>query len=61
MKEFLKLREICESLGVSRRTVLRWIYEGRLKAVKFGGGRLWRVRESDLRKFVDGPPARPKK
>jgi putative resolvase len=61
MEEFVKLREICESLGVSRRTVLRWIYEGRLKAVKLGGGRLWRVRESDLQRFVEGRPARTKK
>ena len=52
MRQFLKLWEVCETIGVSRRTVLRWIYEGKLRAIKLGGGRLWRVRENDLRRFL---------
>jgi excisionase family DNA binding protein len=52
MREFLKVSEVCEILGISRRTALRWIYEGKLKAVKLGGGRLWRIRESDLKRFI---------
>jgi excisionase family DNA binding protein len=52
MREFYKLSEVCEILGTSRRTVLRWIYEGKLKAIKLGGGRVWRVRESELRRFM---------
>jgi excisionase family DNA binding protein len=61
MGKFLTVKTVCEILGVSRGTVIAWIRDGRLRAVKLGGGRLWRVRERDLRKFVEGRPARPKK
>ena len=54
MRRFLKLREVCETIGVSRRTVFRWIYEGKLRAIKLGGGRLWWVREKDLGRFLRG-------
>jgi len=41
------LRELwAELLQVSRRTVVRWFKEGRLRGVRVG--RLWRVREEDL-------------
>jgi excisionase family DNA binding protein len=52
MRKFLKVSEVSETLGASRRTVLRWIYEGNLRAVKLGGGRIWRIRERDLQRFI---------
>lgn len=52
MREFLKISEVCEILSVSRRTVLRWIYGGKLPAIKLGGGRSWRIQERDLRRFL---------
>ena len=57
MREYLKLSEVCEILGAGRKTVLNWIHEGKLKAVKLGGGRLWRVRERDLQAFIRSPKA----
>jgi len=41
-------------LQVSRRTVVRWLKEGRLKGVR--AGRLWRVREEDLEAFLRTTP-----
>ena len=52
------LKETCQILKVTRSRVLRWIYSGQLKAFKLGGGRLWRIRERDLQKFIrDGSDA----
>jgi len=56
MEKIFTFNETCEYLRVKRRTALRWIYSGRLRAFKLGGGRLWRIRERDLREFVKGGP-----
>jgi len=56
MESFLTVKEICAILKVKRGTVIRWIRAGRLRAFKVGGGRLWRIRERDLREFVKGGP-----
>ena len=58
MEKILTINDACEHLRVKRRTVLRWIYSGRLRAFKLGGGRLWRIHELDLRRFIrDGSDA----
>ena len=56
MESFLTVKEICGILKVKRGTVIRWIRAGWLRAFKVGGGRLWRIRERDLREFVKGGP-----
>ena len=53
---FFTIGDICDELRVSRKTVLSWISAGNLKAFKLGGGRLWRIRERDLKRFVKGEP-----
>ncbi|MFZ2055691.1 MAG: helix-turn-helix domain-containing protein [Candidatus Aminicenantales bacterium] len=58
MSRFFTLNEVCEKLGVTRKTALNWIKTGELKAFKLGsGGRLWRVRERDLQAFIRNPKA----
>jgi excisionase family DNA binding protein len=52
MEKIFTFNETCEYLRVKRRTALRWIYSGRLRAFKLGGGRLWWIRERDLRRFI---------
>ena len=52
MDKFLTVKEICDILKVTRGTVIRWIRIGKLRAIKLGGGRLWRVRESELKRFM---------
>jgi excisionase family DNA binding protein len=55
MQAIYTLKETCEILKVKRSLVLRWIYSGKLQAFKLGGGRLWRIRERDLRRFAEQP------
>ena len=43
-------KEVVEKLKVSEQTVLRWLRNGKLKGVKVG--KLWRVKEEDLREFI---------
>jgi len=43
--------EIAEHFNLKPGTVRKWIREGKLKAVKLG--HLWRVREDDLKNFIN--------
>ena len=43
-------KEVAEKLKVSEQTVLRWLRNGKLKGVKVG--KLWRVKEEDLRELI---------
>ena len=52
MDNFLTVNEISEKLRVQRRTVIRWIRAGQLRAFKPGGGRFWRIREADFKRFI---------
>ena len=52
MDEFLTVNEIAALLKVKRDTVVRWIMAGRLKALKPGGGRFWRIRRADFQRFL---------
>ena len=61
MQAIYTLKETCQILKVQRSQVLRWIYSGQLKAFKLGGGRLWRIRERDLNKFIKGENSEAKK
>lgn len=46
------LTEIEPILGVTHRTLLNYIKDGRLKGVKIGGK--WKVSGDTLRKFING-------
>jgi len=46
------LTEIEPIVGVSHRTLMRYVYDGKLKAVKIGGK--WKVSEEALKKFING-------
>ncbi len=50
-ERFLSLLEVRQMFAVSRSTVWRWIDKSGLKCVQIGG--VIRVRESDLRAFVE--------
>jgi excisionase family DNA binding protein len=52
MDTYLTVNEIAEKLRVERHTVIRWITNGKLRAFKPGGGRFWRIRAADFRKFI---------
>jgi excisionase family DNA binding protein len=45
--KLLRPREVANSLAISRSTVYRWFWEGKLKGIKFEGGTV-RILESSL-------------
>ena len=49
-EKFLSLEEARRILGVSERSMYRYIHEGRIKAYKIG---YWKIKEPDLKKFID--------
>ena len=46
------LSELEPVLGVTHRTLLQYVTDGKLKAVKIGGR--WKVSEDNLRRFING-------
>jgi excisionase family DNA binding protein len=61
-ERLLTPEQVAERLQLSQITILHWLRSQRLPGVKLG--KLWRVRESDLEKFLDAlsngtPEARP--
>lgn len=58
LERTLTVKAVARELQVSVGTVYNYIYEGYLKASKLGGNfdtrKHWRIKESDLRTFVEG-------
>ena len=52
---FLTLEEVAKYFRVHPRTVERWLKKGDLKGYKLGGGKtsLWRIPESEVKKFLE--------
>jgi putative resolvase len=48
----IKPREVAQRLAVSRSTVYRWFWEGRLRGIKMEGGTV-RILESALKEKLD--------
>ena len=44
--------EICEILGISRRTCMTYLQAGKLKGVKIGGK--WKVSKENLQAYMQG-------
>lgn len=44
--------EAAEALGISTRTMARWIKDGRIKAVRMGG-RIWRISVEEIRRITE--------
>lgn len=49
-EKFYSIKEVCDRLKVSQRTVYRYIKDGSLKAVKTG--KSWRISAQDLDDFL---------
>ncbi len=50
----LSPQQVAEIMGVTDRTVLRYIEDGVLPAVRLPGGRLWRIRASAVDVLLTG-------
>lgn len=46
------LTDLEQILGVTHRTLLQYVKDGRIKGVKVGGK--WRITEENLKKFLNG-------
>ncbi|HHY76723.1 MAG TPA: helix-turn-helix domain-containing protein [Firmicutes bacterium] len=53
MKRVFTPEQVAEILGLSKRTVISWLQQGKINGIKVGNR--WRVREEDLDKFIDEP------
>lgn len=49
--KFYDIKETAEILGVSTRTVQTYITDGKIKAQKIGNK--WKIKEEDLKKYLD--------
>ena len=57
--EYLSAKEVASLVGVSLRTVRRWIAEGTLPAARVGG--VVRIRRRDLERVLTPPSPRPRR
>jgi excisionase family DNA binding protein len=48
--------EAIEYLRISKPTFLKYVHEGRIRAIKAGNG--WRILHSELLRFLKGQPGR---
>lgn len=46
-EKFFRISEVAVALDINKGTLLRWIHEGRVSAVRTGKGR-WRIAEREL-------------
>ena len=51
--EYLSVDQIASDLKVHRNTVENWLRTGKLRGVKLGGDKLWRVSRESLDKFLE--------
>ncbi len=53
MERHYSTREVCEILGITNRTLRRWIKEGKIRAINVGGR--WRIPESEIKRLLGQP------
>jgi excisionase family DNA binding protein len=49
----LTVDQVAERLQVNEQTVRRWLRDGQLTGVPFGGRTGWRINEDELQAFLD--------
>jgi excisionase family DNA binding protein len=61
MEEIFTVEEVAERLKVKAKTVRGWLGSGKLRGTKLGTSRKtgWRIRESEVERFVDEGPWQP--
>jgi len=52
-ERLLRSGEVAKLLGVDRHTVVKWIKERKIKAIKLPSGR-YRIPESEVKKILEG-------
>jgi excisionase family DNA binding protein len=57
LEQYITPQEVAERLKLPRRTVMDWIYLGKLPAIK--AGKKWRVKEADVVAFIEASTKEP--
>jgi excisionase family DNA binding protein len=57
LEQYITPQEVADRLKVPRRTVMDWIYVGKLPAIK--AGKVWRVKEADVVAFIEASTQKP--
>jgi len=52
VERLLRPKEVCQLLGISYSTLLRWIREGKIRAVTTEGGK-YRIPYSEVKKYLE--------
>ena len=53
MDRLMTVDQVAKRLQVNEQTIRRWLREGELTGVPFGGRTGWRISEEDLQDFID--------
>ena len=59
MSEFLTVSEVAKKLKLHPATIAKYVREGKILALKFG--RVWRIKEEELTRFLEESQAGVKK
>jgi len=51
-EKYYKPKEVCKILRIDRRTLWKWIKDGKIKAIKLPSGR-YRFPESELKRILE--------
>lgn len=54
VERYYNLKEASTLLGIKIRTAREWVHSGKMKAVRYAGGRSWYVPESEIRRIQNG-------
>jgi excisionase family DNA binding protein len=48
----LRVSQVAERLGISDRTIRKWIKDGKVRAYRAGEGCMWLIQEDDVDKII---------
>lgn len=54
METSYNIKETAEMLGIKVRTVREWIRNRKIKAFKYPNSRIWRIKESEIKRLING-------
>ena len=51
-KKLYSLRQACDKLGITVRTLRQWVHDGKIKAFKYPDGRRWFITQETIDEFI---------
>jgi excisionase family DNA binding protein len=50
-EKFFRISEVSAALSINPGTLLRWIHQGKVNAIRTGPGGRWRISETEVRRL----------